>query len=76
MFAWWCNIYCNSFGLVKFCLLGKVMQVFKASALWADAFYKSKCPYVSLCVCVSVCVFTLEVPFLREQFSENIATKD
>ena len=24
---------------------------FKASALWADAFYKSKCPYVCLCVC-------------------------
>ena len=30
--------------------------VFKASALWADAFYKSKCPYVFLCVCVSVCL--------------------
>ena len=28
---------------------------FKASALWADAFYKSICPYV--------CVFTFEVPF-------------
>ena len=25
--------------------------LFKASALWADAFYKSKCPYVCLCVC-------------------------
>ena len=31
---------------------------FKASALWADAFYKSKCPSV----CVSVCVFSFEVP--------------
>ena len=30
--------------------------IFKASALWADAFYKSKCPYVCLCVCVSVCL--------------------
>ena len=38
-------------------------NIFKASALWADAFYKSKCPYVCLFVCVSVCVFTFEVPF-------------
>jgi hypothetical protein len=29
---------------------------FKASALWADAFYKSKCPSVCLYVCPSVCV--------------------
>ena len=29
------------------------LSIFKASALWADAFYKSICPYV----CVSVCVF-------------------
>ena len=28
-------------------------------ALWADAFYKSKCP----CVCLFVRVFTFEVPF-------------
>ena len=28
--------------------------VFKASALWADAFYKSKCPSVRLSVCLSV----------------------
>ena len=34
---------------------------FKASALWAYAFYKSKCPSV----CPSVCVFTFEVPFKR-----------
>ena len=27
---------------------------FKASALWADAFYKLICPYVCVCVCVSV----------------------
>ena len=33
--------------------------VFKASALWADAFSKSICPYV----CVCVCLFTFEVPF-------------
>ena len=36
---------------------------FKASALWADAFYKSKCPSVCPCVCLFVCVFTFEVPF-------------
>ena len=40
---------------------GEVILVFKASALWADAFYKSKFPYVCLFVCV--CVFTFEVPF-------------
>ena len=28
---------------------------FKASALWTDAFCKSKCPYVCLSVCVCVC---------------------
>ena len=32
-------------------------RLFKAWALWADAFYKSKC----LSVCVSVCVFCLSV---------------
>ena len=41
--------------------------IFKASALWADAFYKSKCPSVCpsvrLSVCLSVCLFTFEVPF-------------
>ena len=30
--------------------------IFKASALWADAFYKSICPSVCLSVCLSVCV--------------------
>ena len=34
-------------------------QFIKASALWADAFYKSICPSVRLCVCL----FTFEVPF-------------
>ena len=37
--------------------------IFKALALWADAFYKSKCPSVCPCVHVFVCVFTFEVPF-------------
>ena len=46
-------------------LLGRYMKhysnlkIFKASALWADAFYKSKCPSV----CMFVCLFTFEVPF-------------
>ena len=40
------------FQFIKFC-------IFKASALWADAFYKSKYPYV----CLFVCLFTFKVPF-------------
>ena len=36
---------------------------FKASALWADAFYKLKCPSVCPSVRLSVCLFTFEVPF-------------
>ena len=35
-----------------------ISMIFKASALWADAFYKLICPYV----CVSVCLF---LHFLR-----------
>ena len=31
-------------------------RIFKASALWADAFYKSKCPSVCLSVRPSVCL--------------------
>ena len=30
--------------------------IFKALALWADAFYKSKCPYICLSVCLFVCL--------------------
>jgi hypothetical protein len=41
------------------------IRLFKASALWADAFYKSICPSVSLSVCLFVCLFTFEVPFKR-----------
>ena len=37
------------------------LVVFKASALWADAFYKLICPYV----CLSVFYFIFEVPFKR-----------
>ena len=32
------------------------LNIFKASALWADAFYKSKFPYVCLSVCLSACL--------------------
>ena len=32
-----------------------IREFFKASALWADAFYKSKCSPVCLSVCLSVC---------------------
>ena len=43
--------------------------IFKASALWADAIYRSICPYVCLSVCLSVCLcvcaFTFELPFKR-----------
>ena len=46
--------------------MSPVCGIFKASALWADAFYKSKCPSVCLSVCLfvrlSVCSL-LEVPF-------------
>ena len=38
-------------------------SIFKASALWPDAFYKLKCTSVRPCVYPSVCLFTFEVPF-------------
>ena len=37
-------------------LLPTRIPIFKASALWSDAFFKSKCPYVCVCVCVFVCL--------------------
>ena len=44
-----------------------LVNVFKALALWANAFHKSKCPSacppVLLSVRLSVRVFTFEVPF-------------
>ena len=50
-------------------LVSPVCRIFKAYALWADVFYKSKCPSVcsSVClsVCQSVCLFTFEVTFKR-----------
>ena len=33
----------------------EALEIFKTSALWADAFYKSKCPSVCLSVRLSVC---------------------
>ena len=47
----------------KFYDIVLLVWVFKASALWADAFYKLKCPPVRLSVCPCVCLFTFEVPF-------------
>ena len=38
-------------------------NVYKASALWADAFYKSKCLSVCLSICLCVRLFTFEVLF-------------
>ena len=35
--------------------MNDTIEIFKASALWADAFYKSKCPSVCLSVCPSLC---------------------
>ena len=40
-------------------------KIFEASALCADAFYASICPYVCLSVRLFVCVFIFEVPFKR-----------
>ena len=53
----------NMRGLDWFQTLQYIMflDVFKASALWADAFYKLKFP----CVCPCVRLFTFEVPFKR-----------
>ena len=43
-----------------FCPTNQITLVFKASALWANAFYKSKCPSVRLSVC-SVLRYSLNV---------------
>ena len=49
------------FKMIFISLNANLGTIFKASVLWADAFYKSKC----LSVCLSVCLFTFEVPFKR-----------
>ena len=41
-----------------------LVNIFKASALWANAFYMSICPQVCVCLCLSVCSL-FEVPFKR-----------
>ena len=43
------------FRMVMDSLIVFQVTIFKASALWADAFYKSKCPSVCLCVRLYVC---------------------
>ena len=40
-------LFCNSF------VVAVLITFFKASALWADAFYKSKCQFICLFVCLS-----------------------
>ena len=37
--------------LFNFFLVKRTLKQFKASALWADAFFKLIGPYVNLCVC-------------------------
>ena len=53
--------------VVRFCGCAPSGAVFKASALWVDAFYKSICQFVNLSVRLSVrlsvCVFTFEVTY-------------
>ena len=46
-------------------IINLLLNFSKASALWANAFYKSFCPSVCPCVRLSVYVFTFEVPFKR-----------
>ena len=48
-----------------FICLSPFHVIFKASALWADAFYKSIFPSVCPSVRLSVCLFTFEVPFKK-----------
>ena len=60
-FSWLCAKYWDLYAQSKnWCIL-ITLTVFKASALWADAFYKSKCPSVRLSVCptVRLCVCSL-----------------
>ena len=45
------NMYVSESALIKYYLNNFFWYIFKASALWADAFYKSKCPSVCLSVC-------------------------
>ena len=50
-------------------------QLFKASALSTNAFYKSICPYVCLCVCLCVCSllrYRLNVRWLYNKNQEVI----
>ena len=47
-----CVIFCPKRLRDFFC--PKRLRVFKATAFWADAFYRSKCPSVCLSVCLSI----------------------
>ena len=55
----------------------KQTVLFKASALWANAFYKSKCPSFCLSVCVFVCSLlryrlTVFLPPISRSWMSNI----
>ena len=62
--VWWSMYFENKIGIGMLAAI-LYLYIFKASALWANAFYKSKCPSVCPCVCLLFCVFTFEVPFKR-----------
>ena len=65
------SLPCGAIKSFKVLYLGwlqlKILVVFKASALWANAFYKSNVRLSVVCLSVRlfVCVFTFEVPFKR-----------
>ena len=72
-------MFAKSGVLADLFLLFEARWFFKALALWADAFYKLKCPYV----CLFVCLFTFEVPFnglfaptSRSRMSNNLEIRN
>ena len=50
--------------------------MFKASALWAHAFYKSKCPSVCPCVGPSVCLSVHVFGFFKPSFCPHFPKSD
>ena len=59
------SLFCFLMSLSHVTVMCCCHKIFKALALWADAFYKLKCSSVCPCVRPSVSVFTFEVPFKR-----------
>ena len=58
--------------------MNSIISLFKASALWADAFYKLKCLSVCLSVRLFVRVFTFETNTIifNEQCRTNVYYKE